>query len=112
LPLSDAHRAEVLAALSGGQAVGVQLDSISREVFPLPTPGLELERLAGDVAHGRGFALVQGVPVDAARTAVETDLATLSPRTRRSYDAAPGPPAARRRRLARVELVRRRRRGH
>jgi hypothetical protein len=47
-----------------GQAVGVQLDSISREVFPLPTPGLELERLAGDVAHGRGFALVQGVPVD------------------------------------------------
>jgi hypothetical protein len=64
LPLSDAHRAEILAALASAQAAGVRLDEVSREVFPLPTLGPLLQQLADDVAHGRGFALVQGVPVD------------------------------------------------
>jgi hypothetical protein len=64
LPLSDAHRTEVLTALAAAQAAGVGLDEVSREVFPLPMLGPRLERLAGDVADGRGFALVQGVPVD------------------------------------------------
>jgi hypothetical protein len=64
LQLSDTHRAEVLAALAAAQIADVQLDNVSREVFPLPTLGPELERLTSDVAHGRGFALVQGVPVD------------------------------------------------
>jgi hypothetical protein len=64
LPLSDVHRAEVLVALAVTQAADRRLDSISRETFPLPTLGPDLQRLAGDVADGRGFALVQGVPVD------------------------------------------------
>lgn len=64
LPLSNAHREEVLAALVVAQDANIALHDISPEVFPLPTLGVELKRLAGDVANGRGFALVQGVPVD------------------------------------------------
>lgn len=63
LPLSNAHRDEVLAALAVAQGADVSLVDVSRAVFPLPTLGVELKRLAGDVTHGRGFALVQGVPV-------------------------------------------------
>ncbi|MEU5726782.1 TauD/TfdA family dioxygenase [Micromonospora sp. NPDC047738] len=65
LPLSSAQQDEVLVALAVAQGADVPLDSVSREVFPLPTLGVELRRLADDVVHGRGFALVQGVPVDA-----------------------------------------------
>lgn len=64
LPLTDGHRVEVLATLAAAQAAGVPLEDVSRDVFPLPTLGPQLERLAGDVTHGRGFALVQGVPLD------------------------------------------------
>lgn len=64
LALSDAHRAEVLSALAAVQAAGLGLDKVSREVFALPTLSPRLQRLAGDVANGRGFALVQGIPVD------------------------------------------------
>lgn len=42
LPLSDAHQAEVLAALTVAQAAGVRIDKVSREVFPLPTLGPQL----------------------------------------------------------------------
>ena len=63
LPLSDAHQAELLAALAAVEAAGVALSGISRKGFPLPTLGLELDRLAGELMDGRGFALVQGVPV-------------------------------------------------
>jgi hypothetical protein len=61
--LSDTHQAELLAALASAQAAGETLGGISRRVFPLPTLGPELERLARDVTHGLGFTLVQGVPV-------------------------------------------------
>jgi hypothetical protein len=64
LPLNDAHRAEVLAALAAAQAANIQLGEVSPQVFPLPTLAPHLRRLAGDVASGRGFALVQGLPVD------------------------------------------------
>jgi hypothetical protein len=64
LPLSDAYRNEVLSALLVAQDADVALHDVSPEVFPLPTLGVELKRLAGEVAHGRGFAIVRGVPVD------------------------------------------------
>jgi hypothetical protein len=64
LPLGDAHRAEVLAALAAAQAAGIGSEEVQREMSRLPTLGPRLERLAGDVAHGLGFALVQGMPVD------------------------------------------------
>jgi hypothetical protein len=63
LPLSDTHRAEVLAALTTVEAADVALTDVARKEFPLPTLGPELERLADEVIDGRGFALVQGVPV-------------------------------------------------
>jgi hypothetical protein len=64
LPLDDSHRAEVLTALAAAQAADVRVDDVCREVFPLPTLGPQLQRLASYVALGRGFALVQGLPVD------------------------------------------------
>jgi hypothetical protein len=62
--LNDTHRAEVLTALAAVEAADVQLDDVRREVFPLPTLSEQLRRVADEVARGRGFALVQGVPVE------------------------------------------------
>jgi hypothetical protein len=64
LGLTDVHRAEVLSALAATQAARLGLEEVSREAFTLPTLGPLLRRLAGDVTDGRGFALVQGIPVD------------------------------------------------
>jgi hypothetical protein len=64
LPLDDTHRAEILTALAVAEAAGVRLGDVTREVFPLPTLGPALNRLAREVAHGRGFALLRGVPVE------------------------------------------------
>jgi hypothetical protein len=64
LRLSDTDRAELLSALAAAQAAGVTLSDVSRTTFPLLSLGPRLERLARDVTHGPGFALVQGVPVD------------------------------------------------
>ncbi|MHA6621700.1 TauD/TfdA family dioxygenase [Pseudonocardia sp. DLS-67] len=64
LSLGTTYRAEVLSALSVAETAGVGLDEVSPRSFPLPRLGSLLQRLAGDVVHGRGFALVDGVPVD------------------------------------------------
>lgn len=64
LPLNDAHRAEILAALAAAEATGLGPEDVCREVFPLPALGPRLRRLADEVAGGRGFVLVQGVPVE------------------------------------------------
>lgn len=61
--LSDAHRAELVSAAAAVEAEPLALTDLSPADFPLPTLGPVLERLAGDVADGRGFALLQGVPV-------------------------------------------------
>jgi hypothetical protein len=68
LPLGDAHRAELLAALGltalgTVSAAGLAVHEITREGFPLPTLGPVLRRLADELTHGRGFGLVEGVPV-------------------------------------------------
>jgi hypothetical protein len=44
-------------------AAGVPLGEVSSRVFPLPTLGPALARLAAAVTDGRGFALVTGAPV-------------------------------------------------
>jgi hypothetical protein len=49
--LSEAHRAELLAALAHSD-------------FPLPTLGPVLRRLADELMTGRGFALIRGIPVE------------------------------------------------
>jgi Taurine catabolism dioxygenase TauD, TfdA family len=64
LSLDATYRAEVMAALGVAETAGVRLEDVSPRSFPLPRLGSLLQRLAGEVTHGRGFALVDGVPVD------------------------------------------------
>jgi Taurine catabolism dioxygenase TauD, TfdA family len=60
--LSEAQRGEVRTAAR--QAAGMPLTEVTPESFPLPTAGLLLSGLAGEVTDGAGFALLHGVPVD------------------------------------------------
>ncbi|MEU6784835.1 TauD/TfdA family dioxygenase [Nonomuraea angiospora] len=52
--VGEAHRREVLAAGS----------EVSRESFRLPTLAPVLRRVRDELMHGRGFALIEGVPVE------------------------------------------------
>jgi hypothetical protein len=61
--LTEAHRAELLAAVAAVEQAGRPLADIGPECFPLPTLGPVLEQVARDLAEGRGFALLSGVPV-------------------------------------------------
>jgi hypothetical protein len=63
LPLTEAHRAELLSALDGVEAAGPALHGITREAFPLPALGPVLRNFADEVTRGRGFGLLQRVPV-------------------------------------------------
>lgn len=61
--LTDTHLAELDAALSHAESVTGDVLDITRDDFPLPTLGPELERLTDDLIHGRGVALIRGVDV-------------------------------------------------
>jgi len=63
LTLSDAQQAEVLGALGAVQAAGMAPQDVSRGAFPLSSLGPALDRLAREVTHGPGFALVRGLPL-------------------------------------------------
>ncbi|MEU4222709.1 TauD/TfdA family dioxygenase [Nonomuraea sp. NPDC026600] len=62
VPLTAEHRQEVLDAV---QAAGPASDATTPAAFPLPTLGPLLRRVRDELADGRGFVLVQGVPVEA-----------------------------------------------
>ena len=66
LRLSPAHVAELDTAsqriLAAGSAP--DLTSLTRADFPLPTLGPLLVRVRGELLHGRGFALLRGIPVE------------------------------------------------
>ncbi|MER6004716.1 TauD/TfdA family dioxygenase [Nonomuraea angiospora] len=71
--LTEAHRQEVLAAVHAAgsevtearrQEVLAAGSEVSRESFRLPTLGPVLRRVRDELTHGRGFALIQGVPVE------------------------------------------------
>jgi Taurine catabolism dioxygenase TauD, TfdA family len=64
LRLEDVHRAEVLAALATVERQCLSLQDVARAGFPLPTLGPALRQLTGELMQGRGFALVQGIPVE------------------------------------------------
>ncbi|MET7337360.1 TauD/TfdA family dioxygenase [Nonomuraea sp. NPDC005650] len=77
IPLTRAHRQEVLAAVHAagneareahGQealaAVQAAGSEVSQESFRLPTLAPVLRRVRDELTHGRGFALIQGVPVE------------------------------------------------
>ena len=67
--LSELHR-----ALARVHARGLTLPEIGRDEFPLPTLGPRLEALRHELLHGRGFALLRGLPME--RYALE-DAATI-----------------------------------
>lgn len=85
--LTPVHIAELEAAVRGILDSGVvnidgnyiqpveKLRELTKEAFPLPTLGKELERIRDEVTFGRGFAILKGLPVDR-WSRVETVLAS------------------------------------
>ncbi|MFJ6835677.1 TauD/TfdA family dioxygenase [Streptomyces sp. NPDC091209] len=64
LDLSAPRLAEIDAALHEARRRGRTLLRLTATDFPLPTLAADLGRLAGVLEHGRGFAVVRGVPVE------------------------------------------------
>jgi hypothetical protein len=61
--LSADDSAELDAALRGFQAHGLPLAAMTRERFPLPRFGATLAGHLDEIAHGRGFVVVRGLPM-------------------------------------------------
>ena len=61
--LAPAEIAEIEAAVAGVRARGLDLGTVTRADFPLPTLGPKLAALREEVINGRGFVLVRGLPV-------------------------------------------------
>ena len=59
--LTDGHRAELAAAVA--RVRDRDILSITEAEFPLPTLGPLLAAIRHETLHGRGFALIRGVPV-------------------------------------------------
>jgi len=59
--LTDAHRAELDDALVYAEAHSDDVLAITRDLFPLPTLGGELQRITTDLIDGRGVVLIRGV---------------------------------------------------
>ena len=62
--LTDAHLTELDEALVHAEAQTDDVLDITREHFPLPTLGHELERITHDLIDGLGVALLRGVDVE------------------------------------------------
>jgi hypothetical protein len=57
---SDLAEIEAAVAACGDRDIA----SITRSDFPLPTFGPVLDRIRGELLHGRGFVLMRGLPVE------------------------------------------------
>ncbi len=62
--LTQSEIAEIEAAVHDVRERGLDLAAIRREDFPLPALGPVLDRICTDVLHGRGFAMLRGLPVE------------------------------------------------
>lgn len=62
--LGDDHVTELDAALVHAEARTDDVLDITREHFPLPSLGPELDRITGELIDGRGVVLIRGVPVE------------------------------------------------
>ncbi len=62
--LSSEHIAELDAALEHAEAHTDDVLDITRDLFPLPTLGPELQRLTRELIEGDGVLLIRGVPVE------------------------------------------------
>src|SRR5215471_10261147 len=61
--LSQSEIAEVESAMRQLADSSIDLTSISSLDFPLPTLGARLRHLLDEVLNGRGFVLIQALPV-------------------------------------------------
>ena len=62
--LTEPEIAELEAALARVKAQGIDLYSVTREHFVLPTLSPIIDRWVHDLEDGRGFLLVKGLPID------------------------------------------------
>jgi hypothetical protein len=62
--LTEAHLAELDAALHRAETQADDVLDITREAFPLPTLGPELTRITRALIEGPGVVLIRGLPVD------------------------------------------------
>ncbi|MFN0164715.1 MAG: TauD/TfdA family dioxygenase [Burkholderiales bacterium] len=63
VPLSKADIAEIDRALAAAKSSGKPLFEVGPEEFPLPALSARLGQLRDEVAEGRGFALLRGLPI-------------------------------------------------
>jgi hypothetical protein len=62
--LTEAERAEIVAATAAARAAGTAIDTISRDDFPLPALGSRALEWSRRLNEGHGFVLLRGFPVD------------------------------------------------
>lgn len=62
-PLSAMEIAEIDTAVAAVEATGAEIADITEADFPLPTLHPRLKDIERQVLHGRGVALIKGVPV-------------------------------------------------
>lgn len=63
-PLSQAHVAEIDAALAHAKAAGATWETVARSDFPLAEVAGLLDAVSTDLEEGRGVVLLQGLPVE------------------------------------------------
>jgi hypothetical protein len=61
--LTDIECEELRRALRHAEAGGKSMGQLTREDFPLPTLAARLAQWSQEIRRGRGFVLIQGVPV-------------------------------------------------
>ncbi len=64
IELDDCQRAELAAIARSARAAGRAIATLGPLDLPLPSMAPVLERVVGDLAHGRGFVLLRRFPVD------------------------------------------------
>ena len=64
IQLDESEVAEIESAAEEIAGQGKSIVEITRESFPLPTLGPRLEKLAGQLVDGIGFALLRRIPVE------------------------------------------------
>ena len=62
--ITDEEVAEIEAAMRQLSDSGVEISTITKEDFPLPTFSARLYDAAQQMMHGRGFSLMRGLPID------------------------------------------------
>ncbi len=62
--LTEADRAEILAAVGATEDAGLAIHEITTKSFALPAFAAKLEAARRDVVDGRGFVLLRGVPIE------------------------------------------------